>query len=138
MASFEKAVPTNERQLKKLRQQLREYGCDACYDDLIAQSRATDAVDFPKLRVLVTRDYVCSYEPMFRMLIIPLKDVTALYATNLPSKDEYSFDKLYLAVETESARYPIAAIPYGSKSKQQLQIELSALIKRRMTLACNA
>ena len=132
MKGFAKyCVPEKEKKLEKLMTVLDKTNSRGYYQELVRQSREPTAVDFPKLRVMVTRDFVCSYEANWGMVIIPLREVKHSFLTNICNRT-YSFDNLYIALETTTARYDFGCINRKSKALNQLQSEFHALLRQRI------
>lgn len=63
------------------------------------------AVDFPKVKIIVTNSYICSYEMTFGFTvdIVPLSIVENVYRSNIIN-GEYDYESFYLAIEMSEGR----------------------------------
>ena len=124
--------PKNIKKLEKLL--AKDPGSAACFESAKAEAARDSAIEFPKLRMMVTDSYVCflRFGIGGPLMIVPISNITNLYRTNVVN-NQYDYDNFTLAVETnEGIRY-MAVYPRGNNSFDIFN-EVIEAVKFRMSI----
>ena len=120
---------------KKLEKLLAKDTESASYLDAVkAEAGGSGAVEFPKLRMLVTDSFVCYLGLGIGggLMIVPISSIRNLYRTNI-IRYEYDYAYFTLAVETDSGIKYLMRYPRNGKAMDIFN-EVIAAVKERMAV----
>ena len=98
--------------------------------DLVSET----CVDYTKLRVFVSNNYVCQYNLgiKYDIDIIPLANVSKVYRSSLIG-DNFDYDNFHLCIETtDGIPHLFARMPHGKIAKFKAYDEVIADIRGRL------
>lgn len=99
-----------------------------------AETNGSGAMEFPKIRMLVTDSFVCYFRIGIggAIMIVPISEITNIYRTNIV-RGEYEYEQFTLAVETTKGIRYMANFPRSGKSFDIFN-EVIALVRERMSV----
>lgn len=112
---------TKPKNVSKITKAFEQGACSQYMPSFMAEAVKSSAIDFPKVKCLVTDNFFCSYTYLGvafsnSITVVPLDQIVNLYRSNINQNGEYDYDWFYLALELCDGRKLYAA-PFQRNAK---------------------
>lgn len=130
---------SSPKNVEKVTKGFEKGGCLQYKDAVTAEAAKSTAVDFPKLRCIITDNYYVDYSLFMCMLnnkmsIIPLNQIATLYRSNIIFSDSAHYDYFNLTLELKNGiRIPCNRISRNGNNCLTAYDEIIALVKTKIS-----
>lgn len=129
---------TSPKNVAKITKACEKGNCSQYMAQFLAEAVKPTAMDFPKVKCLVTDNYFCCYS-LFGgiskvLTIVPISQIVTLYRCNL-SNGTFDYDSFHLAIELcDGSRLHVGSVPRNAKTFMTIFEEVIACTRRRLTI----
>lgn len=129
---------TKPKNVKKITTAFEKGGCSQYMASFIVEAVKPSAIDFPKVKCLVTDNFFCSYTYLGvafsnSITVVPLDQIVNLYRSNINQNGEYDYDWFYLAIELcDGRKLYTAPFQRNAKTFASLYEEVVVCARGRM------
>ena len=131
---------TKPKNVEKITKAFEQGDCSQYMAPFMAEATKTTAIDFPKVKCLVTDNYFCCYSLFgggFSNLlrVVPLDQIVNLYRSNIDSEGKFDYDNFHLDIELRDGRkLLVTSVPRSAKTFMTIYEELLACTRSRITV----
>lgn len=129
--------PKNEAKIKKA---FEKGDCSQYMTQFMAEATKTTAIDFPKVKCLVTDNFFCCYSlfggGLSNLLkVIPLDQIVNIYRSNIDINGNFDYDDFHLDIELrDGGKLQVASVPRNAKTFMTIYEDVLACTRSRITV----
>ena len=130
---------TKPKNVKKVTKAFENGGCSQYMAQFLAEAAEDTAMDFPKVKCLVTDNYFCCYSLFASgfsnlMTVVPLNQIANLYRSNI-SNGEYDYDFFHLDLELyDGSKLHVGSVPRNAKTFMTIFEEVITYTRSRINV----
>lgn len=131
---------TKPKNVAKITKAFEKGDCSQYMVPFMTEAVKPTAMDFPKVKCLVTDSFFCCYA-LFGggfgniMTVVPLNQIVNLYRSNLGNNGEYDYDNFHLDVDLcDGRKLHVASVPRSAKTFMTIYEEVLACTRSRLTV----
>lgn len=131
---------TKPKNVAKITKAFEQGNCSQYMASFMAEAIKPTAMDFPKVKCLVTDNYFCCYS-LFggglsnQLTVVALDQIVNIYRSNIGNNGEYDYDNFHLTIELRNGnRLHVASVPRNAKTFMTIYEEVLACTRSRITV----
>lgn len=131
---------TKPKNIAKIEKAFVQGNCRQFMEVFMEEALKPTAMDFPKVKCLVTEHYFCCYSSFGggltnMMTVVPLDQIVNLYRSNIGNNGEYDYDNFHITIELRNGnRRHVASVPRNAKTFMTIFEEVLAYTRSRITV----
>jgi len=128
------------KNMEKLQKAFNKGECEQYLTQVLAEAGKNTAMDFPKVKCLITDNYFVDYEWFLAGLtsvirVYPLDQISNLYRTNIDWEGHYEYDKFHLALEMkDGTAKQVASVKRNAKTMDTIYADVLTCVRGRLTV----
>ncbi len=130
---------TNQKTVDKVTKAFEKSECSQYMSAFIAEATSEGAMDFPKIRCMITNNFICSYDTTIRMsyhiIVYPLNQVANLYRSNISVDGKYDFTGFYLDADMTDGSKKMLTFNPRKGNKVDTYDEIIACFKNKKSVS---
>lgn len=131
---------TKPKNVAKITKAFEKGDCIQYMEPFMAEATKPTAMDFPKVKCLVTDNFFCCYALFAAglanlMTVVPLDQIVSLYRSNIGNNREFDYDNFHLDIELrDGSRLHVASVPRNAKTFMTIYEEVLAYTRSKLTV----